>query len=383
MQLLFQNCQNSKESASDLAVLVELRHILIMKIFRINTICLLVSLLSGCVTDRPQVPKRDTTGQLQPKAEGGLQESVASVADSGESEKVQFIQSMAIANAREISPADHRLTTAITNQVDQSALDRAVLTLAGLRLSLQLQTNSQQYEEVDLFKGQDSDSDAEEKNENHTVEWQMKKYNIDLAKELQENPLIQSIQVYSLAVKALKKDSSAYRQSILAVCSHKLRNWTKFHQYVSSLPTENEKADIVEIEDPSSVADVRLADLTLVEAERLADRKDYQGAVKLAQDISENNPLSNSAKEKVRAFSNLAVQDLRRKAALAFQNALPVADLRIKQTYLKEAKDYLELALNDYPGAEQLGKIKENLAVISKDLDKITEQLGSGEEQDE
>jgi hypothetical protein len=70
------------------------------------------------------------------------------------------------------------------------------------------------------------------------------------------------------------------------------------------------------------------------------------------------------------------VQDLRQKAAQAFQNAMPVADNRAKAVYLKQAKDLLEQALKDYPVADQLDTVRDNLAVITRDLSGIDREAG-------
>ncbi|MCX6130965.1 MAG: hypothetical protein NTX25_18145, partial [Proteobacteria bacterium] len=84
--------------------------------------------------------------------------------------------------------------------------------------------------------------------------------------------------------------------------------------------------------------------------------------------IENSDPFFDQAKEKIKVYSNRAVQDLRQKAAQAFQNAMPVADDRAKLAYLKQAKDLLELALKEYPTADQLDTVRENLAVITRDL---------------
>jgi hypothetical protein len=62
---------------------------------------------------------------------------------------------------------------------------------------------------------------------------------------------------------------------------------------------------------------------------------------------------------------------LRRKAALAFQSALPVSDSKTKSGYLKQAKSYLEDAIKNFPDATQLPTVQDNLRVISADLEKL------------
>ena len=73
----------------------------------------------------------------------------------------------------------------------------------------------------------------------------------------------------------------------------------------------------------------------------------------------------------------MAVQELRKKAALAFQSAMPVNDPRIRADYLKQAKGFLEEAIKSYPDATQLPTVRDNLSVISRDLERIESDAGA------
>ena len=77
------------------------------------------------------------------------------------------------------------------------------------------------------------------------------------------------------------------------------------------------------------------------------------------------------AQEKIKEASNLAVQDLRRKAAKAFQSSIPVADRRARSAYLEDARKYLQAALDLYPQADQIPTVQQNLNVINKNLDSL------------
>jgi lipid II:glycine glycyltransferase (peptidoglycan interpeptide bridge formation enzyme) len=82
--------------------------------------------------------------------------------------------------------------------------------------------------------------------------------------------------------------------------------------------------------------------------------------------------MRSTAQEKVKEFSNRGVQDLRRKAADAFQNARPVSDPKARASYLQQAKGYLEEALKDYPDATLLPTVRDNLRMITRDLEQLT-----------
>ena len=275
----------------------------------------------------------------------------------------------------EILPGDHSLIDSTTQKNERSVTDEAVLILAALKLVSQHAANQKQFEEMDLFN--DNTPSQKEKKPQLTVASETDRLKVDLAANLKTNPLLQSVKAFNLAIKTVQiGDTLEYQNSIVSIVKDKVTSWARLHQYVDGLNLSETADTSVAIVDPRSVADLREADLTIVEAERLASRKQFQQAVQLVQKIDKNSPLYRTATEKVRDFSNQAVLDLRRKAALAFQNAMPVHDLKIKQTYLNEAKDYLEMALSSYPDADQLNKIRENLAVIRRDLTSINSQLG-------
>jgi hypothetical protein len=122
---------------------------------------------------------------------------------------------------------------------------------------------------------------------------------------------------------------------------------------------------------PPNPADLAGGEGSLGEAQALADRGDFGGAVKRASSIPEGSPLRPQAQEKIKEFSNLGVQELRRKAASAFQAAMPVTDPRTRADYLKQAKGFLEEAITKFPDATQLSTVKDNLRVISRDLEQL------------
>src|SRR5690606_23232175 len=127
---------------------------------------------------------------------------------------------------------------------------------------------------------------------------------------------------------------------------------------------------------PPNPADLRSGDTLLADAQKLADQGNYKAALERIQYIPESSPLYSVAQEKTRDFSNRAVQDLRRKAAQAFRSALPSADLETRAQYLREAKAFLEQAIQNYPQAPQLPTVRENLRVISQDLERLENERG-------
>ena len=117
-------------------------------------------------------------------------------------------------------------------------------------------------------------------------------------------------------------------------------------------------------------------DSTIAEAQKLADASRWQEAIKMASSVGKDHPSHPLAQERVKDYSNKAVQVLRKKAAAAFQSAIPITDAKTRAQYLRQAKTYLEDAIKNYPQASQLPTVRDNLRVISRDLDQLETEAG-------
>ena len=105
--------------------------------------------------------------------------------------------------------------------------------------------------------------------------------------------------------------------------------------------------------------------------QQLLDEGHYKAALEAFGQLGEDSPFQTAALEKIQETSNLAVAELRRSAAKAFQTALPVRDRKARWHYLGQAKGYLEAALQNYPGAHQIATVRENLGVIESHLEAL------------
>ncbi len=137
-----------------------------------------------------------------------------------------------------------------------------------------------------------------------------------------------------------------------------------------SVPEYAENNDI-----KTAMNDLKKSDVALLFAQKLADKGDYKQAIDQVEKIERTDPFYELAKEKQKSFSNLAVQDLRKQAAEAFQNAMPIREPRAKLAYLNQARDLLEKALKDFPVADQLDRVRENLNVINRDLSLLEQEI--------
>jgi hypothetical protein len=194
---------------------------------------------------------------------------------------------------------------------------------------------------------------------------------LDFAEVVRSNPKLSQLSFFKMCLKALKgsNDSTMFTKAVNDSIAQSLEVWKQNHRSVDAAKISALTPDRTDFHG----ADLRIGDNILLEAQALSDNRRYAEAISKAKLIGDDSPLRQNARMKVVEFSDLAVQELRQKAAQAFQNALPVSDPKTRSMYLAEAKSYLENALQQFPEApsDQLSTVRENLAVISRDLEKL------------
>lgn len=220
------------------------------------------------------------------------------------------------------------------------------------------------------------------KNQNQSLEQLCKDHGVNLPDALTENPLLNGYGVAKQvhAALALGPNSNEFKTEITAALKRQANLWQEFSAALNAPGEENVPAAATadpEDSSPPNPADLAGGDAVLGEAQALADRGNYQAAIKKATSVPEGSPMRPMAQEKVKEFSNLAVQELRKKAASAFQSAMPVTDAKTRAGYLKQAKGFLEEAIKNYPDATQLPTVRDNLRVISRDLEKLEGEQGA------
>ena len=120
-----------------------------------------------------------------------------------------------------------------------------------------------------------------------------------------------------------------------------------------------------------TIVDAEPSTGAISEAQKLAEGGKYKDATIKLRQIAPQSSLYPAAQEKLKSYSNVAVQDLRQKAAQAFQDSLSASDARSRASYLERAKGYLEEAINAFPEAGQLATVQENLSIISRNLEQL------------
>jgi hypothetical protein len=294
---------------------------------------------------------------------------------------------------------DIRTATAL-HPAAKGSMEEAVLILAQLRL-LKIQTEqSSKFQSRDLYEqGEGQQPAATAPNANQpSMEKQFRDLNIDLITSFNQNTHLKNLPTLALVKTLLEQTSNspAFQSGMQTIIDQEAQKWAALQKTpkvdetpaseavaTTPAPVDGAAANSSALDPALSAApgdvhtgpaDLKRSDAILMQSQRLADKGEFKQAIDFAGRIDNRDPFFDQAKEKIKIYSNRAVQDLRQKAAQAFQNAMPVADSRAKAAYLKQAKELLEQALKDYPVADQLDTVRDNLSVITKDLSGLDQE---------
>ncbi len=275
------------------------------------------------------------------------------------------------------------------------SIEEAVLITAQLRMFRQQLAQSGSFQSRDLYPGE-GQTTSEARN-TASLEKLFQDLEVDLPRALQSNPALQNVNVMKLVQELLNntQNSTAFQGQMTVLLAEQSQKWPELAEAPPSLANADPASTTPAVASSTTPAatdisttpptpdskatptDLKRSDAILLQAQKFADKGDFKQAIELTARIDNQDPFHEQAREKIRVFSNRAVQDLRQRAALAFQNALPMSDSRAKQAYLLQAQGYLENALRDFPAADQLDTVKDNLAVIKRDLDTIAKETAS------
>lgn len=302
----------------------------------------------------------------------------------------QFVKQQSLANAP-FGDEERAFVERIRNKPAQSSISEAALTIGVIGLVLHpLHQTVSTFEESDL---NDAPAPNPEENSNFSspgaytgtgpsLEAISNQYGVNIPDAITENPLLGSAFISKSALEALRvgPNSPDFMNDVIFAVRTRANSWLTVSSYLgdtdATTATDMPETPLFDPNVAPNPADLRSGDSLLVDAQKLADKGNYQAALKRIVLIPQSSPLFSVAQEKTKEFSNRAVQDLRRKAARAFRSAMPGADLETRAQYLREAKAFLERAIKDYPSAPQLPTVRENLRVISQDLERLENSRG-------
>ncbi len=267
-----------------------------------------------------------------------------------------------------------------------NSLEEAVFVVTQMRML------KSEWEKRSSFQTQDLHTqEAQDNSAGLSLERTFAELQIDLASVVRANTHLKNHAALLLAKKLLShtKNSDSYRAGLLAAIREKGAEWTDLMaddapatpaaNTAPSTPVPNSATPAAEAPAqaptgtpaaaPATNLDLMGSDTLLIAAQKLADKRDYKGALDHVTRIKKEDPFYAQAQEKIKIYSTRAVKDLRAKAAESFSNAAPLNDTVAKSVYLRQAKTFLEQALNDYPQADGLDSVKDNLEAVNRQLE--------------
>ena len=344
--------------------------------------------------------KRQTTGKVPPynnlaplQKEG----SKATEVDAINHKQIADLYQKLLDLSLSLQGQDKSLIEEIEIPAVKNSLSEAVLVLSQLRdlndyLALQPQAKTEDLYSDNITNQNSLDTSAETPNENRkvetpTLENSMLAIQVKLPSTLVDNMFLRNATTYKMVKSILQRssDSEEYRNSLNEVISREASNWAALvpgvFQQASEKPESSEeiadkKPSIEEDKEISfGPGDLEFADTVLMYSQKLADKGEYKKAISQIKRISAKDPAFTKASLSLKRLSNIAVLDLRQKAAQAFQSAMPIESATAQYSYLEQAKLYLEQALNDFPDAENRNTVEENLNIINKRLKQLEEKI--------
>lgn len=268
------------------------------------------------------------------------------------------------------SPQTERKTSELARAADSSKRPPVAVTRAHLREHAAVHRAIRQLSEQ-IAQGTGDRS----------LEKQMAAANMSLQGALASNPLLQDPDLGNdlLAVLRSSQDSQAFRTSVRDVLRQTAQKWGVLS---AALDRDMSNSASSSTDDPSQGApmtptgaqglgDVRYGDALFAQAQDLADKSQYVEAIRVLRSIPLDSSHGVAAQETIKSLSNRAVQDLRRKAAQAYQSASPAAEIKVKIGYLEQSKSLLESALQDFPESEHVPTVRDNLTTIERELETL------------
>ncbi len=338
----------------------------------------LLSLLNGCVTSSTQ-----STGRSNPEAEvkrpsqaqfiekNHRSLSIAEKKSDCGSVNAKTFYLTHLTPGTPFSKLEQCKFGKLTKNPQLGSLEQAALVIGLVKLSLVPKSSAS-------FISTPEDSENREDDSSKPLEELTSKSQVDLVQAIQVNPFLRSFTVFALINQSLNQrpNSEDFTNLIKQTLAQQSEGWQTLGLVTpksENIVNESDSPNMKTATPEESIAKVRYGDSVLLEAQTLADSRNFYEAINKAASVDKNNPLYPSAQEKISHFSNQAVQELRQKAALAFQSAIPLSDPKVRSAYLEEAKKHLEEALNNFPKApeDQLSTVRENLLVITKNLEQI------------
>jgi hypothetical protein len=348
------------------------------------TFGLLSNACSTTPTRRPRGPTPrpiEKEGQKIPSGELSTSPAGTAVPPSSTTEDTQGLFARVTNTSQRLAEDDLMKATQLY-PAQPNSLEEAIFVVAQLRILRSDWERKTSFQTQDLHTQQTADNTA-----GLSLEKTFAEVQVDLASVIRSNPHMKNKDALTLAKQLVTttKNSDSYRAGVVSAIKIVGQPWPELlvedalpQGSTPTLPPTSEATPAAAAEAapgsrvaPNPSLDLMGSDTLLIAAQKLADKRDYKGALDHVARIKKDDPFYAQAQEKQKQYSNRAVKDLRTKAAEAFGNAAPLNDSNAKANYLRQAKTYLEQAINDFPGADGLDAVKENLEAVNRGLESL------------
>ncbi|NRA44511.1 MAG: hypothetical protein HRU09_06100 [Oligoflexales bacterium] len=348
--------------------------------------------LESCISQSYEEPS-EVISSGPPHYAGGVDDPQQVNEPEDRNQLIDFINKFNSENAA-MTPADEDYLDSLPSDPEHLSLEETALGLGLVHKWLAIvERRGPQIEEAELPEDESSEALNQPKVPEEwprSLEELLADKQINFPRALSANAYLKSFHFQQMVLEALKTGSGQSDRFIAGVKSALKENARVWGQLQKELEGQNNLDDEVaqEGEQEAQTQEDKIApalpfggntfvsdeDL-LKDAQTLLDQGEHYRAVERLRSMSEDSLFYATSMEKIKEISNVAVQELRRKAARAFQSAKPIADRKTRAAYLTEAKDFLEQAIELYPTADQIPTVRENLEVINKSLEVLNNQI--------
>lgn len=299
---------------------------------------------------------------------------------------------------------DRQKVAAMAPAPKPGSLSEAALVVGILRDIMTPPGGSQKFKEVDL-NATAAQPTTDDKNvlpkpmrvidNANVIEIRAREKGLDLSNALANNLILKNLTVFAWAWEAIALDgnSDIFRQNVTTIIKSEAMLWQELARKSGALAVTVVPVPSVAPQASPEVAGNQGAPLSspvalpsvapaapgaaldsekqMALAQEAASKENFAKAVEEATKIPSSAPNYTVAQENVKTWSNRAVTDLRKKAAYEYRSASSVTDIGIKRSYLTKAKNYLEDAAQKFPAASNQDTVKENLGMITKELERL------------
>ena len=361
---------------------------------------LALTITSACVTHQADDFRISTLpGQSSDRPRSHATSPSQDLDTSPDNLQLSHILGRLLSPAGKLLSSDRQVVNKISSPVPAGSLEEATIAAILIHRSQEASAFAQETLDEQELDGDGApqtsvDYGAQTDTNQISLEALASEWGVRIDHALKNNPYLSGHTIMSLALKAVESPTQSlpFREAVREALRIQSSKWIALHERLGpalTLPQTEGSSSEDAVGNPGDAIAPSLPyrpnqlndqDSLLIEAQDLIGKHDYIAAIDLLQKLEHSHVLFETAQEKIKEASNLAVQDLRKRAAKSFQSAIPVSDHKAKLSYLLEAKQYLEEAITKYPAADQIATVRQNLSVINKNLSMVEDPAPPSEQ---